>query len=152
MSESSSHDLVHQLATERAGTAPGPRMAWERALKSLASTGATPGQIEQIARAAPTAEFISALAAMMGREAGKDGRTAIVYLQREIDASPYPLDAWIRALRVFMRYLEAHSRATSLSMAIGYLHCVVEASRHPSYSGDFDELVEDFLQEHGFTG
>lgn len=135
---------IDAIATTRANGQPSLRELWKWALgrflplpieeseqEALIAACTTPAQLERLARLLATAP-----------------QAGLATLYARVDESDHSLAAWIEALDMFYRYLEASNRTTPLDRALGYLCCTAEVT-----SGEhFADAVESMLHQYGYEG
>lgn len=71
-----------------------------------------------------------------------------------VDDSPYGFSQWMRALLKFDAWLKHENRhdEIQLNAMLGYLCCCHEASGSPNTALPLEAVLDDMLNQYGYTG
>jgi hypothetical protein len=66
-----------------------------------------------------------------------------------IDASPYGVEDWARALVFFDRWAREHSRSIGIHRMRDYLGCCIDGAKSQTGLVGLEDLLEHYLENHG---
>ena len=69
-----------------------------------------------------------------------------------VDHSNYSLGAWLSVITYFQNWLTSENRATPFQKMLGYLQCCEDSPENKDIDHRFMDLVQDFIETHGYVG
>ena len=80
------------------------------------------------------------------------GVPGIDYFFRVVDHSNYSLGAWLSVITYFQNWLVSENRTTPFQKMLGYLQCCEDSPENKDIDHRFMDLVQDFIETHGYVG
>ncbi len=142
-------------AREKAGGIQSHELRWQQALKSFSQLPWTANAAETILGAAREPDQLDALVGFLAQEENLDAAASAKLIQEwldRVDDTGLPLLDWLESYAVLQRYLQAHGRKTSFTLASGFVACSEEAAGMGYGFGRLPDVVLQMLEEYGFEG
>ena len=136
-----------EMARNRAGGVVSLQLAWSAALNKLASLKMREDFVRATANVCMAPRDVDLVTSLLASGSGGENLLAETF-----QASAYSQEDILDGVITLCRELDRDRRQTDLEMVFGYIRCCEDgADDYPSASS-LKEVVEQMLQEHGFTG
>lgn len=136
-----------EMARKRAGGVVSLQLAWSAALNKLASSKMREDFVRAAAGVCMAPRDVDLVTSLLGSGSGGENLLAETF-----QASAYSQEDILDGVITLCRELDRDRRQADLEMVFGYIRCCEDGADDYPSANSLKEVVEQMLQEHGFTG